>query len=892
MRKRSRIQNLSLCVGALALTGFAGQSLAQSVSGNLATTGVNYGTPAPGTAALTTQTINTGFGNSTFTGTDGNGTPDANGSELDAAYGTVSNGFLYLFLSGNLENNGNMLDVFIDDGRAGGQNTLNAPQGAGTLQNMNGSIFSPNFNATYALEMNDYGPNSTAYLDSFNLLPGGTGSYLGSVGLSHGVGSTQSIGTSKVKLAINNTNISTMGVSGTATSATAAQSVSTGIEFGIPLSLLGNPTGNIEVMADINQNSDTGLSNQFLPGLPVGTQNLKDGTETYSGSTVNTGTFNLSTLSNFWFTVPNSVVANGIWLPDASGSWNTASNWSNSYIPHVAGDSASFSDASASATVTLDGSKTVGNISFNSSGSYTINQGSGGSLTLDNGGATATANVIDYVGNHTLNVPIILNSNASISVLSNGSNLTISGNITGAGSLTTASLGENGRTNTTSAVILSGNNSYSGGTTIQTGILQLGSATALPANTSLTMDATDSPEATFDLNGFNATLIGLTTNTGSGGNTQIINSSATANTATLTFAGTGSTTYPGNITDSYSTGGSSTALTVSSGSLTLTGANTYAGTTTVAKGATLAFSTTTPATPAGTTFPSTGNVNNNGSLVLNDSVTAGTISGSGTTTITANQMVNVTTLSQAGGVDNEGSLIVLAGGTGGAITETGTAGGLALYGGTLQIAPNSAASIQSVLYVAAGALDITNNRFFINYGPTGSDPISQIVQWIQSGAYGGGTTITWTGTGIISSTAQTNPNYGIGYADYADPGNPAGLSSGQIEMMYTLLGDANLDGKVNGTDFNLMAANFNQSVTNGWDEGDFNYDGKVNGNDFVLLASNFNQFASGASPADVAALDAFAAANGISLTSVPEPATMGLLAVAGLGMLRRRRRSS
>jgi hypothetical protein len=67
------------------------------------------------------------------------------------------------------------------------------------------------------------------------------------------------------------------------------------------------------------------------------------------------------------------------------------------------------------------------------------------------------------------------------------------------------------------------------------------------------------------------------------------------------------------------------------------------------------------------------------------------------------------------------------------------------------------------------------------------------------------------------------------------------LASGQIKIMYTLLGDANLDGKVNGTDFNLMSANFNQAVTNGWDEGDFNYDGKVNGTDFNLMAENFNQ---------------------------------------------------
>src|SRR5208283_3560166 len=125
-----------------------------------------------------------------------------------------------------------------------------------------------------------------------------------------------------------------------------------------------------------------------------------------------------------------------------------------------------------------------------------------------------------------------------------------------------------------------------------------------------------------------------------------------------------------------------------------------------------------------------------------------------------------------------------------------------------------------------------------------------------------------------STNAQSNSgSYGIGYADAANAGNPAGLFGSQIEIMYTLLGDANLDGKVNGTDFNLMATNFNQAVTDGWDKGDLTYDGKVNGNDFVLLAANFNQFASqsAVSSADEAALDDFAVANGISLTSVPEP---------------------
>jgi hypothetical protein len=108
-------------------------------------------------------------------------------------------------------------------------------------------------------------------------------------------------------------------------------------------------------------------------------------------------------------------------------------------------------------------------------------------------------------------------------------------------------------------------------------------------------------------------------------------------------------------------------------------------------------------------------------------------------------------------------------------------------------------------------------------------------------------------------------------------------------VAYTLLGDANLDGLVNGSDFNILAANFNQSIT-GWDQGDFNYDGLVNATDFNELAANFNQGVSGATSAgDVAALDAFAAANGL-LVNVPEPTTGSLLLVAGAGLSMRRRR--
>jgi autotransporter-associated beta strand protein len=226
-------------------------------------------------------------------------------------------------------------------------------------------------------------------------------------------------------------------------------------------------------------------------------------------------------------------------------------------------------------------------------------------------------------------------------------------------------------------------------------------------------------------------------------------------------------------------------------------------------------------------------------------------------------------------------------------------GSLAISGGAVQIAKNVTAgsqtgatpasnvNISSLSITGNGALDITNNHIIIDY-VSGHDPISSIAALIQGGYANG----TWTGNGIMSTMAQSNASYGIGYADSADVGNPAGLSSGQIEIKYTLLGDANLDGKVNGSDFTLMAANFNDSVSAGWDKGDFNYSGTVNGDDFVLLADNFNDFASqsAVSAADLAALDSFAAANGISLTSVPEPASVGICAIVMIGLLQTRLR--
>ena len=76
-------------------------------------------------------------------------------------------------------------------------------------------------------------------------------------------------------------------------------------------------------------------------------------------------------------------------------------------------------------------------------------------------------------------------------------------------------------------------------------------------------------------------------------------------------------------------------------------------------------------------------------------------------------------------------------------------------------------------------------------------------------------------------------------------------------------GDANGDGKVDGSDVTILAGNWQKGVSDGltakWEEGDFNGDGKVDGSDVTILAGNW-QYGVNAAAA-----------------SVPEPSVLVLL---------------
>jgi autotransporter-associated beta strand protein len=310
----------------------------------------------------------------------------------------------------------------------------------------------------------------------------------------------------------------------------------------------------------------------------------------------------------------------------------------------------------------------------------------------------------------------------------------------------------------------------------------------------------------------------------------------------------------------------------SGGTLTLDAGGSNTSTITVSNGshtisAPVDFNTSTTVTVnnSGNTLNITGPITGIGGL---------TVAGNGTLAVSgANSYIGGTTVSS-------GTLLV---GSSQSLPTLNAVVNIA-SGAKMEIAPNvGGVTLQLPNIATGGILDVGNNHLFIDYG-TGTDPISSIQALLKSGYAGNH----WNGTGIDSSAAATtSTSYGLGYADSADPGNPAGLPSGTIEIKYTLLGDANLSGVVDGTDFGIVAANFNKGVSS-WDQGDFNYDNVVDGTDFGDLASNFNKGASSA--ASWAALEAFAAANGL-LADVPEPTTMslGLLIGAGVAMRRRRR---
>ena len=101
------------------------------------------------------------------------------------------------------------------------------------------------------------------------------------------------------------------------------------------------------------------------------------------------------------------------------------------------------------------------------------------------------------------------------------------------------------------------------------------------------------------------------------------------------------------------------------------------------------------------------------------------------------------------------------------------------------------------------------------------------------------------------------------------------VDENSVLVKYTLAGDLTLDGVINIADY----ARIDCAVATGADgywNGDINYDGIVNAADYFTMDLNY--------------MDQFAVPAGAGVPgAVPEPGAIGLLALAALGLLRRRR---
>lgn len=117
------------------------------------------------------------------------------------------------------------------------------------------------------------------------------------------------------------------------------------------------------------------------------------------------------------------------WIPSGGGSWASAANWSGGVVPNGAGHEADFSGTiSAPSTVTLDGDKTVGTLTFNSVNAYTL---AGNTLTID--AATGNGAINVQSGSHTISSHLLLADNTTVNVALGGSTLAMTGQLTAAG---------------------------------------------------------------------------------------------------------------------------------------------------------------------------------------------------------------------------------------------------------------------------------------------------------------------------------------------------------------------------------------------------------------------------------------------------------------------------
>jgi autotransporter-associated beta strand protein len=278
-----------------------------------------------------------------------------------------------------------------------------------------------------------------------------------------------------------------------------------------------------------------------------------------NNETLATNSYTFGTDGSFvTLTIASTGSAPDYWNVDSDGNWSNGGNWTTG-VPNVAGAFAALGGGgtaiTAPRTITVDGAFTVGTLAFNNgTQAYTLAAGSGANITLDNG--TSTSFVTDTAGSHVIQTPLTMTANgATFSVANAADTLSVSGVISGTGSV----LSKGG----VGILSLTGSNTYTGGTNLNGGTLQINSPTSLGDPAGNLVFAGGTLQLLADVSTPRNYMV-------SGVSDAIIDT----NSHNQTISGT----------ISPSSGGTGGVVKNGSGTLTLQGTNSYVGTTTVNAG--------------------------------------------------------------------------------------------------------------------------------------------------------------------------------------------------------------------------------------------------------------------------------------------------------------------
>ena len=606
--------NQALGTGGVVLNGGTLASNASNAVGNILTLQGNAGLSNITTSGTLTQT----GGNFTLTMAGATQSGNVNLSDTTAGH----------TLTVNVDSGTSTISGSIRDGAAPGTAAGNLTKtGAGTLVLSGASTFTGNTTVN----------NGSLRLGASNVLANTSNIIIGSSGLLDLNGFSQQI--------------ATLGATGGAT-------INFGSAAGANTFVFGNYTAPTSGVLVINNYQNPGSTDIFA--TKNGSQNVS--TIYISGQgTATLGNVTNTIYGNATLIVPTAVTAIE-WDGSSSTSWGTAANWTPANVP-TSTQIALFDDAGiARPSVVLSAAASVAGLRFGNSALATAAYNISGATTLTLAGTVPYIQQQNNVQNQTISVNTLAISNTTVVDITGSKNLTISSVISPVGGNTTYGLIKDGLG--AGKLILSGANTYGGGTFINNGILQAANGSALGTGNVTILNG-----ATLELSGSITVANGISV-TGSGAsNAGAIHNVVGTNTLSGTITQTGSSTLTTDTGTTLTLTGNLTGTNVDTvfggaGNLNVARITTGTGNVTLDGTGTVTFNGTTNAN----TYTGVTNVNS-GTLVL--SKTAGTnaiagdltigdgIGGASTATVrlgAANQISNVSavTLNSDGKLDVNG----------------------------------------------------------------------------------------------------------------------------------------------------------------------------------------------------------------------------------------------